>query len=124
MEGEERLADGRRESSTKGKTQKLTAPIPSSGEVSIDELALLLEVYREYPINPIRDLWEKLDKESINLLIGQTLEHHRPQEERDKELAIERYNELKEEKGLQGAIAIGEQVVLANNLLNFEITPE
>lgn len=98
--------------------------MPSSGEASIDELALLLEVYREYPINPITDLWEKLDKESLNLLIGQTLEHHRPQEERDKELAIEKYQELKEEKGLQGAIAIGEQVVLASNLLNFEITPK
>jgi len=86
-------------------------------------LALLLEVYKEYPINPIQDIWEKLDKESINLLIGQTLEHHRPQEERDKELAFQKYNELKEEKGLQGGIAIGEQVVSASNLLNFEITP-
>ena len=123
MEGKERFADGRRESTDSRKNQKLTAPIPSSGEASIDELALLLEVYREYPINPITDLWEKLDKESINLLIGQTLEHHKPQEERDKELAIEKYNELKEENGLQGAIAIGEQVILANNLLNFEITP-
>ena len=109
----------------KGSREKrLTAPIPSSGEASIDELALLLEVYREYPINPITDLWEKLDKQSLNLLIGQTFEHHRPQEERDRELAIEKYNELKEEKGLQGAIAIGEQVVSANNLLNFKITPE
>ena len=86
-------------------------------------MALLLEVYREYPINPIKDIWEKLDKESINLLIGQTLEHHRPQEERDKELAVQKYKELKEEKGLQGGIAIGEQVVSASNLLNFEITP-
>ena len=123
MEGKERFADGRRESTDSRKNQKLTAPIPSSGEASIDELALLLEVYREYPINPIKDIWEKLDKESINLLIGQTLEHHKPQEERDKELAIEKYNELKEEKGLQGVIAIGEQIILANNLLNFEIPP-
>jgi hypothetical protein len=38
-------------------------------------------------------------------------------------LAVQKYNELKEEKGLRGGIAIGEQVVLASNLLNFEITP-
>ena len=98
MEKEERGSNRRGGGSAKeGKPQRLSAPIPSSGEASIDELALLLEVYKEYPINPIQDIWEKLDKESINLLIGQTLEHHRPQEERDKELAVQKYNELKEE---------------------------
>jgi hypothetical protein len=122
VEEEEQSLNGRGRGS--GEDKKLIAPFPSSGDASIDDLALLLEVYKEYPINPIQDIWEKLDKESINLLIGQTLEHHRPQEERDKELAFQKYNELKEEKGLQGGIAIGEQVVLASNLLNFEITPE
>ena len=95
--------------------------MPSSGDSSIDQLAFLLEMYKEYPINPVTDLWEKLDSISLDLLISQTLEHHRPQEERNREFAIELAEKFKEEKGDSTMITIssGKQVS-ANDFMNFK----
>lgn len=77
-------------------------------------------MYKEYPINPITDLWEKLDHISIELLISQTLEHHKPQEERDKELAQDLYNKLKEEKDLTSNLAINGKVISAKDFMMFK----
>ena len=80
-----------------------------------------MEVYKEYPINPVRDLWEKLDSISLDLLINQTLEHHRPQEERNREFAVELGEKFKQEKGDSSIITInnGKQVS-ANDFMNFK----
>lgn len=59
------------------------------------------------------------------MLIGQTLEHHRPQEERNREFAIELGEKFKKEKGDSSMIitASGKQVS-ANDFMNFNFVTE
>jgi len=54
------------------------------------------------------------------LLIGQTLEHHRPQEERNREFAIELGEKFKKEKGDSSMVlSPNGKEVSANDFMNF-----
>lgn len=98
--------------------------MPSSGDSSVDQLAFLLEMYREYPINPVMDLWEKLDNVAIELLITQTLEHRRPMEDRNKEFAIELNERFKQEKGDSTLVPVSGKQISANDFMNFNFSTE
>jgi hypothetical protein len=82
-------------------------------------------MYKEYPINPVTDLWEKLDSISLDLLISQTIEHHRPQEERNRDFAVELNEKFKQEKGESSMVlSPNGKEISANDFMNFKFETE